>query len=115
HAADRSFVSWNMARGKNHSVALFNFEIFVVIQSEPRERGHRLTLTTSGDDTDFLARVASNFFGPNDQARWNLQKTGLLCGFSILGHSSSEKAHYTAILFGLIDDQLQPRNGRSET
>ena len=61
HPADGPFVSRNMAGRKNHSVALFNFEIFVIIQREPGKRRHRLALTTASYDTDFLPRVTSDF------------------------------------------------------
>ena len=92
----------------------FDFEILVIVQRQPRERRHRLTLASAGDDANFVPRIIANVFRADHQPRRDLQEAQFLRDFRVLVHSSSEKTHDAAVLFRLIDDELKSRNRRSE-
>src|SRR5262249_44176701 len=114
HPPDGPLIPRNMTGRKDDGITFLDLKILVVIQCESRKSRHRLALTTSRDNTDSVARIISNIFGTNNQTGRHVQETKLFGGLGVLRHPPSQKADETAVLLGLIDDQLKPRNRRCE-
>ena len=110
HPADRAFVSWNVARGQDNRVAFLDLEILMVVERQPGKRRHWFSLTSTGNNTNFVARIAANFFRSNDQPRRNFQEAKFFGSLGVFDHPASEKAHAASILLRLIDYQLKPWN-----